>query len=39
MDFGITAINENRIGGDVNYIKNGGSGYYEKDHCQIGNGL
>ena len=31
-DIGITYITENRTGGSMNYIKNGGSGFYEKNN-------
>jgi outer membrane receptor for ferrienterochelin and colicins len=30
-DFGIGYITENRLGGSVNYIKHGGSGFFEKN--------
>lgn len=30
-DAGFTFINETRIGGDINFIKHGGSGFYEKN--------
>lgn len=31
-DFGITYITEDRTGGSVNYIKNGGNGFFEKNN-------
>lgn len=31
-DIGITYITENRTGGSMDYIKNGGSGFYEKNN-------
>lgn len=31
-DFGVTFITEDRIGGNVNYIKNGGSGFFERNN-------
>lgn len=31
-DVGVTYITENRTGGSVNYIKNGGSGFFEKNN-------
>lgn len=31
-DFGVTYITEDRTGGSVNYIKNGGSGFFEKNN-------
>jgi outer membrane receptor for ferrienterochelin and colicins len=31
-DLGISFITEDRIGGNVNYIKNGGSGFFEKNN-------
>ncbi|MFT3750517.1 MAG: TonB-dependent receptor [Agriterribacter sp.] len=31
-DLGVNYITENRIGGNVNYIKNGAPGYYEKNN-------
>lgn len=32
MDAGVSLITENRIGGSVNHIKNGGSGFFEKNN-------
>lgn len=31
-DLGITYITENRTGGSINYIKNGGTGFFEKNN-------
>jgi outer membrane receptor for ferrienterochelin and colicins len=31
-DIGISYITEDRVGGNVNYIKNGGTGYYEQNN-------
>ncbi|MBN8788076.1 MAG: TonB-dependent receptor [Terrimonas sp.] len=31
-DIGVSFITENRIGGNVNYIQNGGMGYYEENN-------
>lgn len=31
-DIGISYITEDRIGGDMNYIKNGGTGFFEKNN-------
>ena len=31
-DFGVTYITENRTGGSIDYIKNGGSGFFEKNN-------
>ncbi|MDF2193503.1 TonB-dependent receptor [Paraflavitalea sp. CAU 1676] len=31
-DVGVTYITEDRVGGNVNYIKHGGSGFYEKNN-------
>ena len=31
-DVGVSYITEDRIGGNIDYIRNGGSGYYEKNH-------
>jgi outer membrane receptor for ferrienterochelin and colicins len=31
-DFGVTYITEDRTGGSINYIKNGGSGFFEKNN-------
>lgn len=31
-DFGISYITEDRIGGNVNYIKNGGNGFFEENN-------
>jgi iron complex outermembrane receptor protein len=31
-DIGISYITEDRIGGNINYIKNGGTGYFEKNN-------
>jgi len=31
-DMGISYITEDRIGGDINYIKHGGSGYFEQNN-------
>ncbi|MBX3240876.1 MAG: TonB-dependent receptor [Chitinophagaceae bacterium] len=32
MDMGISYITEDRTGGDINYIKNGGTGYFEQNN-------
>lgn len=32
MDLGLSLITEDRIGGNMSYIKNGGSGFYEKNN-------
>ncbi len=31
-DIGVSYITEDRVGGNVNYIKNGGTGYYEQNN-------
>jgi Outer membrane receptor for ferrienterochelin and colicins len=31
-DFGVTYITEDRTGGSINYIKNGGTGFFEKNN-------
>ncbi|MGZ5190114.1 MAG: TonB-dependent receptor, partial [Flavisolibacter sp.] len=31
-DFGVSYITEDRIGGNIDYIKNGGSGYFEENN-------
>ncbi|WP_438945909.1 TonB-dependent receptor [Sediminibacterium sp.] len=33
-DFGIHFLTENRIGGSMNYIKNGGTGFFEKNKTE-----
>jgi iron complex outermembrane receptor protein len=32
MDIGFSYVTEKRLGGDVNYIRHGGSGYFEKNN-------